>query len=342
MDIVFTDRYRILNNIFEERSYFKVVCGAGNEDVEEVRKLAIIYTLAGATALDISANVDVVKSASEGIQTAIEMAPYLKKEIRHKPFLNVSIGLKGDPHVRKAIIDLDTCTLCGECRHSCKEREAISEGYIVDKIRCIGCGECRKVCKYGAISFYNKKVDYENILPECIKANTETMELHAVSNDDQQVMNDWKLLNKLIPDNFISMCVDRHFLSNEQLINRIMEAYEITGERMIVQADGDPMSGDGDTFNVTLQAIACADIVAKSGIPVKILLSGGTNSKTGTLAKQCGVQAHGVAIGSYARNVVKKYLVQRDLEYNRNLLKEAVGVAESLIKVNIEAINGSC
>ena len=75
---------------------------------------------------------------------------------------------------------------------------------------------------------------------------------------------------------------------------------------------------------------------------MKILLSGGTNSKTGTLAKQCGVQAHGVAIGSYARNVVKKYLIQRDFEYNRALIKEAVGVAESLIKVNIEAINGSC
>ncbi len=335
------ERYEILNEVFEKRGYFKLVCGAGNEDVEEVRRLVTIFTLAGGNALDLSANVEVVKSAQKGIDIAYEMASYLGKEIRLRPFLNVSIGLKGDPHVGKAVIDLDTCTLCGKCIPACKEREAISKDFVVDENRCIGCGECEKVCKFGAVSFYYKKADFKKILPDCVSAGAETMELHAVTDDDEGVTRDWKLLNELVPDNFLSMCIDRRLLSNEHLVERIQDAYEITGERMIVQADGVPMSGEGDTFNITLQAIACADIVEKSGIPVKILLSGGTNSKTGVMAKQCGVHAHGVSIGSYARMMVKKYVTHKDFDTNMDMLKEAVQIAEDLVKCNIEAINGT-
>ena len=166
------------------------------------------------------------------------------------------------------------------------------------------------------------------------------MELLAISLDDEGVRNDWKLLNKLIPGNYVSMCLDRTLLSNNHLIERVREAYSITGKRMIVQADGDPMSGSEDDFNTTLQTIACADIVIKSEIPVMIYLSGGTNSKTGLLAKQCGVEAHGVAIGSYARKIVRKYITNEEFDNNMDILKEAVMVAEQLIKPNIEAISG--
>ena len=50
-------------------------------------------------------------------------------------------GLKGDPHIRKAIIDLKLCTECGECIKACGEREAIKDDFIVIDSRCIGCGD---------------------------------------------------------------------------------------------------------------------------------------------------------------------------------------------------------
>ena len=56
-----------LKNILNTEKCFKMICGAGNEDKEQVKKLAYIYTLAGAKILDVSANVDVVKSAKDGI-----------------------------------------------------------------------------------------------------------------------------------------------------------------------------------------------------------------------------------------------------------------------------------
>lgn len=42
------NRHEVLKNILLNRQYFKVVCGAGNEDCDEVRKLSLVYTLAGA------------------------------------------------------------------------------------------------------------------------------------------------------------------------------------------------------------------------------------------------------------------------------------------------------
>ncbi len=335
------DRYEQLRQIFNEKRCFKLVCGAGNEDIEEVRRLSTIYTMAGTNVLDLSANVDVVNAAKRGIEIAYEKASLLGKDIKVRPYLNVSIGLKGDPHIRKAIIDLKLCTECGECIKACGEREAIKDDFIVIDSRCIGCGDCEKSCEFGAIDYYYNKANFEKILPKCVAAGTETMELHAITLDDDGVRNDWKLLNKLIPGNYVSMCLDRALLSNKHLVERVREAYSITGERMIVQADGDPMSGSEDDFNTTLQTIACADIVIKSEIPVMIFLSGGTNSKTGLLAKQCEVEAHGVAIGSYARKIVKKYVTNEEFDNNLDILKDAVMVAEQLVKSNIEAISGS-
>jgi len=98
------NRYEELKKILNSGRYFKVVCGAGNEDPEEVYNLSIVYVLAGAFGIDLSANEEVVKSCMAGIDKAFEIAPTLGIEIEIRPFINVSVGLKGDPHVRKAKI----------------------------------------------------------------------------------------------------------------------------------------------------------------------------------------------------------------------------------------------
>ncbi|MDD5108778.1 MAG: LdpA C-terminal domain-containing domain [Candidatus Omnitrophica bacterium] len=331
-------RYNRLKKILQQRKLFKLVCGAGNEDPEEVKRLAFIFTLAGSTMLDLSANADIVDAAAEGIRKAYEIAPLLGRDIRVKPYLNVSIGLKGDPHVRKAQINLDNCSKCGLCITVCQQK-AISDDCKVVKYRCIGCGHCETICPKAAIQYISKRLDFNKILPLCIQRGVETLELHAAIDDDKAFLADWKIINNLIQGNFISLCIDRSLLSDEHLIDRIKMAYVLTGERLIIQADGIPMSGsENDDYNNTLQAIACADIVGKSKIPVKIVLSGGTNRKTGLLAKQCAVGVHGVAIGSFARKIVKEFISQDKFYDNKSLIKKAVSVADELIRVNLEAI----
>lgn len=331
-------RLEELREILEHARYFKVVCGAGNEDPEEVYRLSLIYTLAGVLGIDVSANVEVVRASMRGVDRAYEMAEHLGMRIETRPYINVSVGLKGDPHVRKARIFEEQCTECGECFENC-DQEAVEENpYRVISYRCIGCGKCGEVCEYEAVDYYTKKLDFREILPKCIAAGAENLELHAIIPDDEAVTEDWRVIADILPDQFISMCLDRSQLSDTHLIERVRQAVETAGERLIIQADGAPMSGGSDDFNTTLQAVATADIVRKSGIPVKILLSGGTNSMTGELARLCGLEVHGISVGTFARKLVRSEISLPTLESDTNVLLKAVKMAKWLVDENLRYI----
>jgi ferredoxin len=329
------NRFKELKTILDSGRYFKVVCGAGNEDPDEVYRLTLVYTLAGALGIDVSANVEVVESSMKGVTRAIELAPSLGIKIKTRPFINVSVGLKGDPHVRKARIIEEVCSQCGACFDHC-DQEAIEEpDYKIIEHRCIGCGKCAENCEVGAIEFLTKKIDFNDILPRCLKAGAENFELHAIIKDDSLVMRDWRILAGILPNQFISMCLDRSELSDNHLAARVRQAGEIVGERLIIQADGAPMSGGSDDFNTTLQAVACADIILKSKTQAKILLSGGTNSKTGELAQMCGVKFHGVSIGTFARNLVRQDISAEGFDENPGSIMSAVEKATALVNSSI-------
>ena len=53
--------------IFKNKNCIKLVCGAGNEDCSEVENLVMLYSKSGCEMFDISANIDVLKSAKRGI-----------------------------------------------------------------------------------------------------------------------------------------------------------------------------------------------------------------------------------------------------------------------------------
>lgn len=308
-------RYKILKSILESRKCFKVVCGAGNEDPDDVKRLSMIYTIAGAAIIDVSARPEIVDAAKEGINIAKE-----KSRIKYDPFINVSVGIKGDPHVRKASIDGEKCTSCGLCVDHCKQNAIKKNSLVIDQKKCIGCGSCNDVCKSGAINFTHSKINLDEVLPLCIERGAENIELHAATDDDQSVFDDWEYINSILTDNFVSMCLDRSKLSDDCLVHRMEYARSISGDRLIIQADGAPMSGGIDSFNSTLQAVSIADLVNKSKIPVNVLISGGTNSRTVKLARMCDVPFNGVSIGTYAREIVK----DKPLEKSINIAKKLV------------------
>lgn len=343
-------RFELMQSLLNKSQFFKLVCGAGNEDYEEVKKLSAIYTLAGTSGIDISATPNIVKACNEGIDFAYQVSKELNIEINFRPFITVSVGMKGDPHVRKASINLEGCITCNLCIPVCPT-DAIPSKLIITESKCIGCGDCSVVCPTNTISYYNNKKNLETILPLCLEAGAENIELHAGIKEDEFIMEEWNLINKLNPNNYISMCLDRMHLSDFALEERIRKAKEIAGNRLIIQADGIPMSGGDDDFNTTLQAVAIADIVnkrfnkkidRKSGkskykkdIEVNILLSGGTNSLTGILAKQNDVRFQGVSIGTFARNLVKEFLKNENFYSDINSLKKAVDIAKGLIEKSL-------
>lgn len=94
----------MLKELLETKHCFKLVCGAGNEDIEEIKRLVYIYAIAGCRFFDLSANEDVIKVARE----ALDMAKV------YDAYLCVSVGIKNDPHVEKAVIDYERCVNCGD------------------------------------------------------------------------------------------------------------------------------------------------------------------------------------------------------------------------------------
>ena len=300
---------------------FKLVCGAGNEDVESVKRLVFIYASAGCKLFDLSARKEILAAAKEGSKLAgINDAQYC-----------VSIGIKGDKHITKAKIDLSKCVKCGNCFNNCPN-DAIYSSIIIDDKKCIGCSVCEKKCPTGAITMEEKDVNYSLILPYMVENGVEFLELHIMGHDMSDLAKKWQVINECNPK-FASICIDRENFGNKEVLNRIKEMISIRKPfTTIVQADGVPMSGGSDDYKTTLQAVAMAEVIQNAELPVYVMLSGGTNSKTAELAKMCGINYWGIAIGSWARKIVKPYITQEDFWNNKKAQNDAILIARNLIE----------
>ena len=315
----------MLKNLFEEKRCFKLVCGAGNEDADEVEKLVTIYSKAGCNFFDVCAKAEIVDAAKRGLKRA---------GIEKERYICVSVGIDGDPHITKAKIDSSKCVECRKCESICPH-EAI-KNIIVNEERCLGCSVCAKNCPANAIKMESKLIDYKEVLPELIDKGIDCIEFHAISEDENDVDEKWFEINKMF-GGMLCISLDRSELGDRKLKARVERMIK---ERQpfstIIQADGIAMSGNDDEFGTTLQAVATAQLFQNSKMPIYIMMSGGTNTKSTELAKQCGVFPHCIAIGSYARKIVKKYLQMDDLLENEAVLKEAVKIAKNLIDISLE------
>ena len=381
------NRFDTLKKKLIENKCFKVICGAGNEDKEEVKKISFIYSLAGATLLDVSANPDVVSASLEGINLANEFNSKHNIGVNNKPYIVVSVGMPGDHHVRKLYIDPETCIGCKICIPVCptkaipenfvenldyfkklggKLNEENQEKEIVVKDLCIGCGKCSAICpKDNIISYRHPKNELQKLVPECINAGAESIELHAGVTEDNLTLDEWNIIKDSNPDQFNSVCLDRLNLSNFLLENRIEKIKNISKDKLIIQADGIPMSGGENDYNTTLQAIACADVINKkfnmrknikeksisggkasvsskkiyraSGhkLGIFILVSGGTNEKTKELANLTNVRVNGVSIGTYARDIIQQDIKKKNFLDDKDLIISAYQIAKKLVDANI-------
>ena len=291
---------------------------------------------------DVSASPQIVSAAKSGIDQAFEKAQDLSIDIPFRPFVTVSVGMPGDHHVRKALIDPSKCVECNLCIPVCPT-DAIPSSLIITEDLCIGCGNCEAVCPpaANAIGYRHNAKELASILPECVAVGAESIELHSGVPDDQTTLAEWKTVSESVPNGMISMCLDRYHLSNMHLIDRIKMAKEIADDRLIIQADGIPMSGGKDDFNTTLQAISIADIINKElkqkdkhFAKLPILISGGTNSLTGNLARQCNVRFNGITIGTHARKVIAAERDKPSQMPEEKLIK-AIASARNLITLNL-------
>lgn len=307
----------MLEDLLKSNKCFKLVCGAGNEDATEVEKLVKLYSSAGCKFFDLSAKPEIVDAAKRGLED-------------REGYFCVSVGIKGDPHVRKACIDGEKCVGCHKCEEICPQKAI--RGSKINKVRCIGCGKCEKVCRHDAISYVCENKDLREVLPPLIEKGIDCIELHAMGVCDDEVFEKWRYINEIF-DGLLSICTSRGHLSEENMIERIKS---MTACRKpystIIQADGFPMSGGKDDYKTTLQAVSTAEIVQNAKLPVYIMLSGGTNSKTSELAKMCGINYNGIAVGTFARKIVARYVDRVDFLTNKYAFEDALKIAKTLVE----------
>ena len=318
----------MLKDLLEKRQCFKLVCGAGNEDAEEVERLVTLYSKAGCMFFDLCAKPEIVDAAKRGLERA---------GIKENRYLCVSVGIDGDPHITKAVIDQTKCVKCGKCKSICPHDAIIElDKYKVKKERCLGCTQCANQCPKGAIEMVSQLMDYKDALPKFIAKGIDCIEFHAISEDERDVNEKWLQINEQF-NGMLCISIDRSELGDRKLKERVKRMLSIREPyTTIIQADGIAMSGSNDEFGTTLQSVATAQLFQNANFPAYIMMSGGTNTKSTELAKMCGVRPHCLAVGSYARKIVKEYLVRDDFYTNEDNMAKAVKIAKNLIDTSLE------
>ncbi len=318
----------MLKDLLEQRQCFKLVCGAGNEDAQEVERLVTLYSKAGCMFFDLCAKPEIVDAAKRGLERA---------GIKDNRYLCVSVGIDGDPHITKAVIDQDKCVKCGKCKLICPHDAIIElDKYKVKKERCLGCTQCAKQCPKNAIEMVSQLQDYNEVLPKLIAKGIDCIEFHAISEDEKDVDKKWLQLNEMF-DGMLCISIDRSELGDRKLKERVKRMLNIRKPfTTIIQADGIAMSGSNDEYGTTLQAVATAQLFQNANMPAYIMMSGGTNTKSTELTKMCGVKPHCLAVGSYARKIVKEYLERDDFYENEEVMDKAVKIAKNLIDTSLE------
>ena len=317
-----------LKQLLDNKKYFKLICGAGNQNYSEIEKLVALYSKAGCRFFDLNASIDAIKAAKRGLAYSV---PNNELENFH---LCVSVGTKDDPHLSKAIINKNLCINCGKCQTVCIQNAIYENNNTreIDSKKCIGCGKCHRLCPHNAISFKNINIDLNLLLPEIINEQISCIELHTITSDINETFSLWEKINNIY-DGWLSICIDRSKIGNEQVIELLKK---LINNRQpyttIIQADGSPMSGGKDDFKTTLQALAMGEIIEKADLPVYITVSGGTNSKTALLAKQFDLNICGIAIGSFARKIVKEYIDRDDFLTNEKIFNKALKIATELVE----------
>lgn len=283
------------------RPYFKLICGANFTDYAQLRYLAAVYALAGADLIDVAATPEAVEAALAGISDARAQAPRFAST--REPVVMVSVTASDDPHCRLAVKVPERCSgVCPHCRDACPHG-AIDLGFHILADACVGCDRCVPACPYEALRM--EHVPFNPSLGQLWDAGARALELHTGSGDRAELVA-WQASCQewVEKGGLFSVSLNAVQLSVEAASELASEvAGWFPADRIIVQADGKPISGTSGRAS-TLPAVAFSRALIEAGIAAALQPAGGANDHTGRVAADEGVPIAGVGIGSFARCII--------------------------------------
>ncbi|HSM81724.1 MAG TPA: LdpA C-terminal domain-containing domain, partial [Nodosilinea sp.] len=186
--------------------WVKLICGASYQDMPTVRRLVMLYALAGVDCIDVAADGAVVAAARQGLADAVWLAERLGD--RHHllpglPWLMVSLNDSEDPHFRKAYFDAAHCP--PGCDRPCEpicptaaiQFQAPHSGTIATEL-CYGCGRCIAVCPVQNITAQAYLASPEVFSAEQL-AHLDAVEIHTQTGHESEFAQLWQRLQPWRP-----------------------------------------------------------------------------------------------------------------------------------------------
>lgn len=279
-------------------NWVKLICGASYQDMPTVRRLAMLYALAGVDCIDVAADGAIVAAACQGLEDAVWLAerlgdratslePEARKasalENRGLPWLMVSLNDSEDPHFRKAYFDAAHCP--PDCDRPCEpicptaaiQFQSANQGGVKPEL-CYGCGRCIAVCPLNTIEARSYLAKPETFSKEQL-VQIDAVEIHTQTGHQVQFEQLWQRLQPWRPHlKLISISCPDH----DQVVPYLQDLYDIMAPLevpLIWQTDGRPMSGDLGK-GTTHAAIRLAQKILQAGLPGYVQPAGGTNGYT--------------------------------------------------------------
>lgn len=298
-----------MNKIYQalkERGFHKFIIGAALQDFNLIEEFAYLACHAGFEVIDISAFPLSILAAKRGLDKAKEENPSLIK-----PLIMISINIGFDPHFRRVSIN-DNCTHCLACLNSCPS-EAFSLGIdqklLYEINRCYGCSNCFDYCNFDAFEFeYWSSFQIESLL-ELKELGADAIEIH-LNNDLREFGSLYSKISEIFA--LESFCIGSEKMNAEDLQNATQFILDIAKKPCIIQVDGLAISGALDRYKnqdkdlISMENLSLIQDLAKLDDQVYFQLAGGINEKSLGLALSKNLNVHGVALGSYARNLILK------------------------------------
>lgn len=307
----------MLKDFLSKGKVFKLICGATNNDTEQIEALIKIFSLAGCKFFDVSCTKEAIKAAKKGVLGT------------KNAYICASVGLGDDKHLKKAKINEKNCRKCKKCKEICPQNAIKNEK--INQEKCVGCRMCQTVCPSGCIFFENANFDIKQAIEIAKEENIDCFELHCSIKDKSSIIKAFEEINEQF-DKIISISIDRSKLGDDEILELLSEFVKSREPyTTIIQAEGCPITGGENTAKATLQTVAFAELIYRQQLPAYIFLSGGVNEKSFSVAKACEIEICGISMGSYARKFVKEFL-HRDFLKDSKMMEKAVKTAQNLVK----------
>lgn len=324
-------------NDLEQGAFSKLICGASNTNVQQVERLALVYSLAGINVIDVSAKRDVFEAAKRGISSAKEIyRQFSNKYLNYnEPVIMLSINAGEDSHFRKAQFNLDYCINCLQCTFFCPSGALTSQNnnLLIKSDSCYGCGRCLGACARDVITLKKtQSFELEEFVNKEIKIDS--IEIHIGNNKKNQlqefVQSNTEVLNSI---KLISVSIEANHFSPIQIKSFAGSIVDLFQRKVIIQVDGAPMSGNNQNFS-GVQSITYANILVESQLDAYMQVAGGANHLTKKYLDLFNIKVAGIGYGTFARKIILSFIDNlNDYDFKNNLNK-SVNIATSLVKTS--------